>query len=81
MRRMRRVQGFGLDTLSMDMTGDPQAATLECELLDRTHFQDHHRARRVIFEFIEGWHNPHRRHQGLGQQSPMAFERSYQEAA
>ena len=56
-------------------------ATLECELLDRTHFHDHHQARRAIFEFIEGWYNPHRRHQGLGQQSPIAFERSYQEAA
>ena len=56
-------------------------ATLECELLDRTHFHDHHQARRAIFEFIEGWYNPHRRHQGLGQQSPIAFERSYQDAA
>ena len=25
-------------------------ATLECELLDRTHFHDHHQARRAIFE-------------------------------
>ena len=41
-------------------------ATLECELLDRTHFHDHHQARRAIFEFIEGWYNPHRRHHGLG---------------
>ena len=56
-------------------------ATLERELLDRTHFHDHHQARRAIFEFIEGWYNPHRRHQGLGQQPPIAFERSYQNAA
>ena len=64
-------------------------ATLECERLDRTHFHDprssrgqaHHQARRAIFEFIEGWYHPHRRHQGLGQQSPIAFERSYQDAA
>ena len=56
-------------------------ATLECELLDRTHFHDHHQARRAIFEFIEGWYNPHRRHRGLGQQSPIAFERSDQDAA
>ena len=64
-------------------------ATLECELLDRTHFHDprscrgqaHHQARGAVFEFIEGWYNPHRRHQSLGQQSPMAFQRSYQEAA
>ena len=55
-------------------------ATLECELLDRTHFHDHHQARRAIFEFIEGWYHRHRRHRGLGQQSPMAFERSNQEA-
>ena len=41
-------------------------ATLECELLDRTRFHDHHQAQRAIFEFIEGWYNPHRRHQGLG---------------
>ena len=37
-------------------------ATLECELLDRTHFHHHYQARRAIFEFIEGWYNPHRRH-------------------
>ena len=56
-------------------------ATLECELLDRTHFHDHHQARSAIFEFIEGWYHPHRRHRGLGQQSPIAFERSHQDAA
>ena len=44
-------------------------------------FLEHRQARRAIFEFIEGWYNPHRRHQGLGQQSPIAFERSYQKAA
>ena len=56
-------------------------ATLECELLDRTRFQDHRQAQREIFEYIEGWYNPHRRHQGLGYQSPIHFERSYQQAA
>ena len=56
-------------------------ATLECELLDRTRFHDHRQAQGAIFEFIEGWYNPHRRHQGLGYYSPMDFERHYQEAA
>ena len=56
-------------------------ATLECELLDRTRFHDHRQAQRAIFEFIEGWYNPHRRHQGLGYQSPFDFEKSYQDAA
>ena len=63
-------------------------ATLECEWLDHTHFHDprssrgqaHHQARRAIFEFIKGWYHPHRRHRGLGQQSPIAFERSDQDA-
>ncbi len=56
-------------------------ATLECDLIDRTSFQTHAEARLAIFEFIEGWYNPHRRHKGLGQKSPMNFERSYQQAA
>ena len=56
-------------------------ASLECELLDRVHFDDHRHAQREIFSYIEGWHNPHRRHQGLGYQSPIDFERSYPDAA
>lgn len=50
-------------------------ATLECELLDRRTFRSHAEARTAIFQFIEGWYNPHRRHSALGQQSPMQFER------
>ncbi len=38
-------------------------------------------ARMAIFEFIEAWYNPHRRHKALGQKSPINFERSYQQAA
>ena len=30
----------------------------------------------AIFEFIEGWYNPARRHSALGYQSPIAYERS-----
>ncbi|HEX9108102.1 MAG TPA: IS3 family transposase [Longimicrobiales bacterium] len=50
-------------------------ATLECELLDRHSFTTPAQARRAIFEFIEGWYNPHRRHSALGQLSPNEFER------
>jgi len=56
-------------------------ATLECELLDRRKFPTRAEARMAIFEYIEGWYNPHRRHSGLGYRSPLAFERSYQQAA
>jgi len=35
-------------------------ATLECELLDRRRFKTQVEARMAVFEFIEGWYNPHR---------------------
>jgi len=51
-------------------------ATLECELLDRRKFQTKAQARLAIFQFIEGWYNPGRRHSALGYKSPINFERS-----
>src|SRR5262245_57718839 len=51
-------------------------ATLECELLDRHRFQSQAEARMAIFEFIEGWYNPHRRHSALDYQSPINYERN-----
>ena len=52
-------------------------ASLECELLDRTKFQNHAEARRELFRYIEGWYNPHRRHSALGYLSPVNFENGY----
>ncbi|WP_286292604.1 IS3 family transposase [Methylomarinovum tepidoasis] len=52
-------------------------ATLECELLDRSTFRTRAEAERAIFEFIEGWYNPHRRHSALGYLSPINFERQH----
>jgi len=51
-------------------------ATLECELLDRRRFPNQSEARMAVFEFIEGWYNPHRRHSALHYQSPINYERS-----
>jgi putative transposase len=56
-------------------------ATLECELLDRRSFRTQAEARLAIFEFIEGWYNPHRRHSALDYLSPINFERRYESAA
>ena len=50
-------------------------ASLECELLDRTHFLTRDEARAAIFTWIEGWYNPHRRHSSLDYLSPQEFER------
>jgi len=52
-------------------------ATLECELLDRQRFPTQAEARLAIFDFIEGWYNPRRRHSALDYLSPMLFERSH----
>ncbi len=51
-------------------------ATLECELLDRTRFRCHAEARMAVFEFIEGWYNPRRRHSAFGYLSPIDYERN-----
>jgi putative transposase len=51
-------------------------ATLECELLDRTRFRSHAEARLAVFEFIEGWYNPRRRHSSIGYLSPINYERN-----
>ena len=52
-------------------------ATLECELLARRRFETKAEARMAVFEFIEGWYNPNRRHSSLGQISPIEFERRH----
>lgn len=52
-------------------------ATLECELIDRRVWQTHTQARLAIFTWIEAWYNPRRRHSGIGQMSPMNFERQH----
>lgn len=55
-------------------------ATLECELLERRKFKTVAQARLEVFEFLEGWYNPHRRHSALGYLSPVQFERRSQAA-
>jgi putative transposase len=52
-------------------------ATVECEVLDFRPFRSHAEARMALFDFIEGWYNPQRRHSALGYHSPLSFERLY----
>ena len=56
-------------------------ATLECELLDRHSFRSRDQARRTVFEFIEGWYNPHRRRSSIGYRSPLKYEMEHALAA
>ena len=53
-------------------------ATLECELIARRKWDTKTKARLEIFTWIETWYNPHRRHSGLGQMSPINFEKLQQ---
>jgi len=49
-------------------------ATLECEVIERTRFANPKAAGDALFDFIEAWYNPHRRHSALGYLSPVDFE-------
>jgi putative transposase len=53
-------------------------ATLERELLNRRRFKTQAEAKMAVFEWIEGWYNPHRRHSSLGYRSPVNYERAHQ---
>lgn len=50
-------------------------ATLECELLVTHRFKTQREASLAVFEFIEGWYNPKRRHTAIGFISPVEYER------
>lgn len=50
-------------------------ATLECELLARSRFKTQAEARSAVFQFIEGFYNPRRRHSSIGYLSPIDYER------
>jgi len=52
-------------------------ATLERELLSRRRFKSQAEAKMAVFEWIEGWYNPHRRHSALGYRSPVNYERAH----
>lgn len=52
-------------------------ATLQCELLDRRTFETREEPRRAVFEYIQGWYNPLRRHSALGCESPLGYERRH----
>jgi putative transposase len=52
-------------------------ATLECELVARSRWRTHAEGRMAVFDFIETFYNPRRRHSALGYLSPIAYERRH----
>ena len=49
-------------------------STLKTESTARKHFKTRAEARLAVFDFIECFYNPHRRHSSIGGVSPVAFE-------
>lgn len=52
-------------------------ASLETELIDRSHWRTHDEARFAVFDWIERFYNRLRLHSALGYVSPDEFERRY----
>ena len=83
----RRCREAGI-AQSMGSTGDAYDnamaesffASLETELLDRTSFRTRADARLAVFDYIEAFYNPQRRHSALDYLSPADFERRYRSA-
>ena len=49
--------------------------TIKAELIWRDTWNTRRQAEMAIFEYINGFYNPRRRHSALGWKSPVAFER------
>ncbi len=49
--------------------------TIKAELIWRQSWQTRRQAELAIFEYINGFYNPRRKHSALGWKSPLAFER------
>jgi putative transposase len=56
-------------------------STLQRELLDRRQWATRKELASAIFEWIEAWYNPRRRHTSIGNLSPVAYERLFTDAA
>lgn len=49
--------------------------SMKTEKLYREKYKTRHEAKTAVFDYIEGFYNPHRRHSTLGNISPAAFEK------
>jgi Integrase core domain len=84
----KRCAKAGIE-ISMGSTGDCYDnavcetfhATLKKERIYRQSWPTRSQARAAVFEYIEGWYNPRRRHSTLGYLSPIEFERQHTELA
>jgi putative transposase len=71
------LPGSGLDNALMESF----FASLETELIDRSAWPTRAAARLAVFDWLETFYNPVRRHSGIGYLSPAEYERRYRLAA
>ncbi|MEA2001860.1 MAG: IS3 family transposase [Actinomycetota bacterium] len=55
--------------------------TLQLELLDRHHWETRRQLAQAIFEYIEAFYNPERRHSSINYMSPIDYETSHNRPA
>jgi putative transposase len=51
--------------------------TMQLELLDSRRWKTRHELATAIFDWIESWYNPRRRHSSIGMLSPMDYEAAH----
>ena len=56
-------------------------ASLKRELINRRSWPTRAEARTTVFEYIEGWYNPRRRHSTLGYLSPAQYEQAHHDTS
>jgi transposase InsO family protein len=49
-------------------------STMQRELLDTARWETKNQLSQAIFEWIEAWYNPRRRHTSIGDLAPVAYE-------
>ena len=75
----RRVVGWSMKThLKTDVVLD---ALSKPSYYRRRSLKNQAEARMAVFDFIEGWYNPRRRHSALGQMSPINYEKEHAQVA
>jgi hypothetical protein len=60
-------------TGTLELVGEDDSTI---KMLDRRRSRAQAEARMAVFQFIEGFYNPSRRHSALGDLSPIEYERS-----
>ncbi|WP_139057763.1 integrase core domain-containing protein, partial [Tsukamurella pseudospumae] len=55
-------------------------STMQRELLDTREWDTEEQLASAIFDWIEAWYNPRRRHSGIGYLAPVEYENDYHHA-